>query len=378
MHQLIRWTAGLCLAGLFASAMASPDVAPDFQTVTIAPKDQALTFARVLYNGTPHLISVSSYEEGRVSGNVLIGLDDDPISAFQTVGFDALRIAATSAVVPIDIPASQLLIPVSLGAHHIAAGTNFPEHAEEATVEDGPFLFPKAVQPTGPYANVSAGEGLLDYEVELCFVGFSPIDLDNPPAHVGLFLCNDYTDRAKLMRHIDPFDVTSGQGFTTGKSAPGFMPIGNLFVIPLERETFVPEIELNLYRNGVRQQHAFQRQAVWNFEELLQQIKIRQDVMWSYEGADVGLSLNDGVIPVRTALLGGTPSGTIFQGDISLGVQFDGFLNWLMGGWDHSIIYWVIESVIEQEIESGQFLQPGDEVVIHVDGLGVITNSIVE
>ena len=245
-------------------------------------------------------------------------------------------------------------------------------------MEDGPFLFPKAVQPTGPLAPVSAGAGLLDYEVELCFIGLEVIDLEAPPARFGLVLCNDYTDRAALLRHIDPFDVISGKGFTTGKSAPGFLPIGNLFVIPDTPGDFVPDVELRLYRNGVLQQHAFQRQAIWDFEELLQQTKLRQDASWAHKGAAIALPLEANKIPLRAALLGGTPSGTIFQGDISFVTQAKGFLAWLMGGWDHSIVYWVIESVIEDERAKGHFLRPGEDVVIHVDRLGVISNRIIE
>ena len=41
---------------------------------------------------------------------------------------------------------------------------------DEAQVDDGPFLFPKLVTPSGPRAPVSAADRLLDYEVELCWV----------------------------------------------------------------------------------------------------------------------------------------------------------------------------------------------------------------
>lgn len=350
---------------------------PDFGTVDISPHEEALTLARVLHEGAPRLIVVTSYEHGSITGSVLNISTDDPITAFQTLGFQGLADLAAKSNGALQIPAADLLIPVALGNQHIAAGTNFSEHAAESTVEDGPFLFPKAVQPTSPYSNVSAGEGLLDYEVELCFVGFEPMQLDRLPAHVGLFLCNDYTDRAKLMRHIDPFDVTSGIGFTTGKSAPGFMPIGNLFVIPRDHATFVPSIELSLYLNGERRQHAFQSQAIWDLQATLHQIKLRHDVTWAYNGIDVGLSLDERTIPVRTAILGGTPSGTLFQG-LSLSQQVSGALKWLAGGWDKPFAYWIIEAYIADAQEAETFLQPGDEVTIHAERLGVISNKIVD
>jgi len=349
----------------------------DFGTVVISPPEDALTLARVLHEGAPRLISVTNYEQGTITGHVLDVATDDPITAFQTLGFQGLVELVTEPGLALQVSASDLLIPVALGNSHIAAGTNFSEHAAEATVEDGPFLFPKAVQPTGPYANVSAGDGLLDYEVELCFVGFDPIHLDRLPAHVGLFLCNDYTNRAKLMRHIDPFDVTSGNGFTTGKSAPGFMPIGNLFVIPRDHATFVPSVELTLYLNGERRQNALQSQAIWGLEDILQQVALRYDVTWAYNGTDVGLSLVENTIPVRTAILGGTPSGTLFQG-LAFSQQVSGTLKWLAGGWDKPFAHWIIETYIVDAQESEAFLQPGDEVTIHVDRLGVISNKVVE
>lgn len=349
----------------------------DFDTVAISPPEEALTLARVRHDGSPQLISVTRYEQGTVTGSVLDISTDDPITAFQMLGFQGLADLAAKSDGTLQVPASDLLIPVALGDQHIAAGTNFSEHAAESTVEDGPFLFPKAVQPTGPYANVSAGEGLLDYEVELCFVSFEPFQLDRLPAHVGLFLCNDYTDRAKLMRHIDPFDVTSGNGFTTGKSAPGFMPIGNLFVIPRDQATFVPSVELNLYLNGERRQNAFQSQAIWDLEETLHQVALRYDSTWEYNGTDIGLSLGERRIPVRTAILGGTPSGTLFQG-LSFSQQVSGTLQWLAGGWDQPFAYWIIETYIADAQEAEAFLQPGDQVTIHADRLGVIANKIVD
>jgi len=349
----------------------------DFGTVAISPQEEALTFARVLHEGSPRLISVTSYEQGTITGSLLDVSTDDPITVFQELGFDGLAEVVAKSDGTLQVPASELLIPVALGNQHIAAGTNFSEHAAESTVEDGPFLFPKAVQPTGPYANVSAGEGLLDYEVELCFVGFEPMQLDQIPPHVGLFLCNDYTDRAKLMRHIDPFDVTSGNGFTTGKSAPGFMPIGNLFVIPRDQATFIPSVELNLYLNGERRQNAFQSQAIWDLGETLHQVALRYDVTWEYEGADVGLSLSERSIPVRTAILGGTPSGTLFQG-LSFSQQVSGTVQWLAGGWDKPFAHWIIETYIADAREAEAFLQPGDQITIHTNRLGVISNKIVD
>lgn len=346
-------------------------------TVDIAAPAEALTLARINIDGTPKLVSVSNYEEGTVSGLFLTGVPDDPITAFQALGFEGLDALIAASGAQFQVQASDLLMPVALTDRHIAAGTNFPEHAEEATVEDGPFLFTKAVQPTASGELTYSDEWLLDFEVELCFVGFDTIDLSSPPEHVGLFLCNDFTDRAALLRHLDPFDPASGKGFTTGKSAPGFMPIGDLFVIPRDRKSFVPDIELTLSVDGQERQRAFQRQAVWDFEEMLVQIDQRRDMVWDYRGEPVMLPLDNGTIPLRTALLGGTPSGTIFQGEIGFSVYLRAAFSWLFGGWDRTIVQWVIETVIEDAKASDMFLKPGNIVVLHADGLGAVTTEII-
>lgn len=359
---------------------ARENAAMALNTVKVAPVEQALTFARIPAGGDFQLILVRSYRDGEVRGvdlsTVLGKHQSDPITSYQQYGYDALAALAAEET-RITAAATVLGPAVELGNAHVAVGTNFPEHADEATVEDGPFLFTKAVAPTGPRSTVSVQGGLLDYEVELCFVGLEPIDPLHPPQTIGLFLCNDYTDRAKLLHHINVSDVASGKGFTTGKSLPGYLPIGDLFVIPRDRKSYVPGIELKLYLNGVQRQHALQRQAIWDFEELLRQTYERRNVTWQYNGGAVGLPLEANLIPARTAILGGTPAGTVFQG-ISLQHKLSGVLRWLLGGWNQSIPYWAIESYIAEARENRIYLQPGDTVSIHVDGLGTLVNSVVE
>ena len=70
--------------GTQVSTAGTASAAP--ATVEIAAPADALTLARVNIDGTPKLISVSSYEEGAVSGVVLTGAPDDPITAFSGSG----------------------------------------------------------------------------------------------------------------------------------------------------------------------------------------------------------------------------------------------------------------------------------------------------
>ena len=354
--------------------LAATAARAEFGSVEIAPVAEALTFARAEGGDGPSLILVSSYVNGTVSGiDVTEALGtDDPVDAYRSHGYDVLA-ALTGAIV--SVPVAELSLPARLTASHIAVGTNFPEHAEEATVTDGPFLFPKEVVPTRFNAEIPAGDALLDYEVELCFVVLEAIDPDAPPARAGLMLCNDVTDRAALMRHVDPNDVTSGKGFTTGKSAPGFLPVGNLFVIPRDLRAFAAAVELRLYRNGELKQSARQSEAIWDFDELLRQTKARESTIWAYDGRMVGLPLVDGRVPARTALLAGTPDGTIFKG-IDKSAMALGAWDWIAGGWDQPVTAHVVERQIAKERAAKRYLQPGERVRIAVGFLGEIDSTI--
>ncbi len=351
---------------------------PAAAKVDIAPRSEALTFARIGSPGAYQLMLVSSYADGRVSGinlSASFGTDsDDPITLYAAQGYDALVAADGPAL---GVAVEDLVLPVDLTASHIAVGTNFPAHAEEATVEDGPFLFAKEVVPTPFNAPVSQGEALLDYEVELCFVALEDFDVASPPQSAGLVLCNDVTDRAKLMRHLNPSDVTSGDGFTTGKSAPGYMPVGNLFVIPRDLRSFAPEVDLKLYRGSDLVQSAKQSLAIWDFDEILSQSAARADVTWDYQGRQVGLPITNGVVPARTAVLGGTPDGTVFKG-IDRVAMIMGVADWLLGGWNKPLTHWVIERHIARAHAQGVYLQAGETMTISADHLGELVNPITE
>lgn len=352
-------------------------------TVEIAPLAEALTFARIQPDGRPRLIAVTAYTSGQLAGidlATVIGDDaTDPIAVFNDLGYDALvkRIESGRESASVSVNASDLVIPVDLTDAHIAAGTNFAAHAEESDVEDGPFLFAKMVTPTPSGSTVRAGDALLDYEVELAFVTLSEAPLPAVPQHMGLILANDFTDRAKLMRHLNPDDVTSGDGFTTGKSAQGYLPVGNLFVIPRDLRAFVADLTIELAVNGLLRQSAPMTLAIWDIDELFRQTQARTDVRWEYQGEQVGLPLKNGAIPARTLILAGTPDGTVFAG-LSNRIMALGVMNWIAGGWENSMVDNVIETYIARAEKKQNFLQPGDEVRIHAERMGTIASNVAE
>lgn len=380
---------------IFASAMALFSAAPALAaetplshkpvavmgTVSIADPSEALSFARFSKNGHAALMLVETYQDNKVQGKDLStlfdGSIDDPISLLQKYTYAEIQLATSKSagLETVTVPVADLLMPVTLTDDHIAAGTNFPAHAEEATVEDGPFLFPKRVVPTNARSSLSAGKGLLDFEVELCFVAIDTVNISSKQGRVGLLLCNDFTDREKLMHHLDAFDVTSGKGFTTGKSAPGFMPVGNLFVVPKDHRTFSEPLNLTLYHNGELAQQATQSDAIWNFDDLLAQIKLRSETSWEYQGEQVSLAVNEGDISPRTAILAGTPDGTLFKG-LPMKFQALGALDWVFGGWSKPLPHWIVNRYVDNAKAEEFYLQAGDKVEIHVEGLGEITTSI--
>jgi 2-keto-4-pentenoate hydratase/2-oxohepta-3-ene-1,7-dioic acid hydratase in catechol pathway len=376
-----RLALSVALAAACRSLPEAPAAAPaplEPHTVEIASPAVALTFARVGPEASPRVVAVTSYTAGTVTGvdlSTLLGRPvTDPVRVFGELGYDRLRAALASAT--IDIPATELLAPLDLRDRHIAAGTNYPEHAGESGVKDGPFLFPKLVAPTGPRARVSAGDGLLDYEVELAWVALEPFAGERAPATMGLVLCNDYTDRATLLRHVDPWDPASGIGFTTGKSFPGYLPVGDLFVVPRDFRSFGADLELRLWVNGELRQRAHVREHVWDVDEIVAQARARRDTTWDHRGTRVALPGAEGTVPERTLIMAGTPAGTVFRG-VGLGTRVAGAAAWLFGGWSQPIARQVIETYVRDAHASRRYLQPGDRVVIHVDRLGIIANDVV-
>jgi 2,4-didehydro-3-deoxy-L-rhamnonate hydrolase len=260
--------------------------------IELAPLDEALSFARIDRGAGPELFAVLRYGHDTVDAVPLMADNSTPVSdalrLFDELGYDGLRERIAQGTLQ-TLETAALLQPLDLAAHHIAAGTNFAAHADESQVDGGPFLFPKLVMPTGPRAPVAATGRLLDYEVELCWVALQDFGPDDRPAHWGLLLCNDYTDRAALLRHLDPDDIGSGTGFATGKSFDGALPVGDLLVIPRNARAFAQNLQLRLYRNGELRQDAPYRLAIWEIDDILDRAWQRHDTAWAHAGAQVGL-----------------------------------------------------------------------------------------
>lgn len=349
-------------------------------TVEIAEPGEALTFARMDVDGKKRVLAVTGYRNGFVDGvdlGDLLGRDvDDPVSLFVERGYDALKndVASAPAAARRRVDAGGLAIPVDFGERHIAVGTNYPEHASDAGTTK-PFLFPKVVQPGRAGDEVSTRASLLDYEVEIAAVTLEPVAAGAAPAFVGLMLANDFTDRGLLFELVDRHDIESGKGFTTAKSFPGSLPVGNLLVIPRDWRAFVPGLELRLFVNGALRQRSRASLMVWDTAEVFAQVFGRRGARWDHAGTSFALFDGD-AIPARTLVLTGTPHGTVFDG-IPPRVIAAGLLRWFAGGWTAGIPVQVVAAYRDAATKARAYLQPGDEVAIHVQRLGELKSRVV-
>lgn len=341
--------------------------------VRIADPDMALTFARFQDGGALRLIRVEAYVDGMVDGVLLDGTD--PIALFNAEGYDALAIRKGQGV---RVAATDLTVPFDGTANQIAIGVNYPAHKAEADMEE-PFLFPKLSRADGWMAPVPAGDGLLDYEVELGFVALGDLSPDAPPQTMGLILAADYSDRATLLRRLNLLDPESGDGFTEAKSRPGFMPVGNMLVIPRNLRRFYGDLRLQLFVDGRLRQVARPRDMVWQLDRMLAESRDRAHHSWPVGNDKAILPVDgDGVIPARTMVLSGTTDGVVFRPpsgrQIFIGVMETLFspLSWT--SWRDGLV----ERAIHEAELAGHYMQPGQEIVMHADLLGVLRNRIVD
>jgi 2,4-diketo-3-deoxy-L-fuconate hydrolase len=355
----------------------------ELNNIEIATLNDAITFARYEANGLKHMLAVKSYMDGKVTGvdlsETLAGTPNDPIELFNGMGYDSIVKIVEAETKTVTIPVTDLIIPADFMGHHIAAGANFPEHANEIGVNEGPFLFPKITAPTSAFSAVSTRKGLLDYEVEVAWVVLESLNEGEIPQNMGLILCNDYTDRETLLKNLDSKNIESGEGFTTGKSFPGYLPVGNLFVIPKDYHAFTNELALNLYVNYSLRQSSLVNRTVWDIDEIFEQIWSRKDVTWDDRGKQVSLfsESDNSSIKKGVLIMSGTPPGTIFN-DLNIEEKVTGAVKWLLFGFNESIPQQAINDYISDAKGAGVYLFPDDKVDIHVNKLGVIRNMIVE
>ena len=280
-----------------------------FTQVAIASPADALTLARGL-DGRIYVVIANTAEAVTavdVSGDAANRFAD-VISAYNLLGAAALLDVAENGQRK-QLSWEALGVPVDAHFPHIAAGTNYRAHAEEVGHEGEPFLFPKLSDATVWNAPVRSAIRL-DHEVELCAVPLSNA-MAAQPVTLGYLLCGDYTDRWQLVTSIDldrPMGLT---GFPAGKGGSTRMPVGPLFVIPVE-EDFYRSVDLKLYVNGRLRQQALAGQMIWSPREIVDHALAACEAEYEFGEARIRLAPCQHV-PARTILLTGTPEGVMFH-----------------------------------------------------------------
>lgn len=359
----------------------------DALVLQLAPLEDAVTLAQVQRpDAAITTLLVTGLEEDAVRAIDLSGVANttsaDPFEVLAALAPEQLRALTQREDVQQRFSMAELLSAAPAGARHIGTGTNFPEHAEEAS-SDAVFQFPKFGRAMPARSSVEwRPDVLLDYEVELCMrfdrAISSPEDFD--AAVKGLFLCGDFTDRGKLIRLVDPDNLDSGRGFSDGKSRADFFPAGALLVVPGDWKSFVDEERMTTHVNGVPRQDARGGEMTMDFRALA--LKALGDMnrdRFLYDGAYYTLAPRPAITTDMT-LMSGTAEGVIFtpptRGDI-----IEGGARWLFSaGWARGdgLVPSVIESFIASELASGHFLQPGDLVEHRSSHLGDIVIEVSE
>jgi len=351
----------------------------------IAPLSEAVTLAqRQRSDGSIATILVTALEGDHLSGIDLALLEAeesaDPFAVLASVSEDRLLPGALSEE-PIERFAMSDLLPAApTGDRHIGTGTNFPEHADESGSE-AVFQFPKFGQASPSRMSVAAGQNtLLDYEVEFCMRFDREIGSvgDFDAATKGLFLCGDFTDRAKLIRILKTGGLDDGRGFSDGKSREDFYPSGSLLVIPRDWKAFIASERMTTQVNGERRQDARGVEMELDFRALVEKALGDMDQQrFLYQDAMYRLAPQASITPEMT-LMSGTSEGVIFSAP-TRGEIIEGAVNWLLEGYwlrGESVIDAVIETLIANRDEAEIFLQPGDVVTHQSSRMGDIVARV--
>ncbi|WP_458094465.1 fumarylacetoacetate hydrolase family protein [Roseomonas sp. WA12] len=293
-------------------------------------------------------------------------LDADVFEVLSALGELRLQEALAGPSLRRSYRVADLLPAAGTAERHLASGTNFPEHAREAAIGEV-FNFPKFGPASPARTTVELRPGaLLDYEVEICTRFDRDIRsvADFDAARKGFFLCGDFSERATLMRMIDPDDVASGQGFSDAKSGADYFPTGPFLVVPHDWQAFVGSERITTRVNGRIRQDARGGEMILDFRALVEKALTHGGSgQYVYRGAPVPLLENE-TIPRGATVMSGTSEGVIFMPP--------GITDLIAGGMNHlftgpllrgeRLARTVVKTYIRREQRSGRYLRAGDVV----------------
>jgi len=367
----------LSLAGLLAWA-TSPDLKfnpASFEDEPlierIAPLHEAVTLAQYQNeSGETVTIQVLGFSGETVTGVKLTELGavaaKDPFAVWASITANPITTETIGSYPLVGVAMSLLLPSGPSGARHIGVGTNFPEHAEEANSQSV-FNFPKFGLATPARTEVRADKGiLLDYEVELCMRFDRDIksSTDFDEAVKGVFLCGDFTNRNAIVNLVDPDNLDSGYGFSDAKSGLNSFPTGPFLVIPQNWQRFVSDVRMTTKVGDEPRQDARGHEMTLDFRHLAGKALSDMSQSRFYYQDKFFLLAENNRINSSSTLMSGTSEGVIFTPPSRRDI-IEGMLRYIAKGGplsEISLIDAVKEKFIENELQSGHFLQPGDVV----------------
>ena len=243
----------------------------------------------------------------------------------RTGELEKLRLSGQPLPLPfLDLREMDLLTPIVLPSKIIAVGLNYRDHAEEQnkTIPERPMLFSKAStclqMPGGPVELLPECK-MMDAEAELAVIIGKPgraIKRENAHEHIAGYTCfNDISDRDAQRRDKQYFRAKS---MDTGG------PCGPWIVTPDELPEFGHGLKITCHWNGTLMQSSNTDQLIFPVDELVSNVSRTMTLM----PGDI----------IST----GTPGG--------VGVFRDPQV----------------------------FLKPGDVITVEIEGIGKLTNPVVE
>lgn len=352
----------------------------------LAPASVALTFAQTIGDADKVVTLLVTGYDGETIEAVDLCLHGAPaggdiFEASAAVGDRKLHSLLAAPGNSTRYPIDELLPSGGMVDRHLATGTNFAEHAKEAGSKTV-FNFPKFGKPTPARTTlVVRPDTLMDYEVEISVRFDRDVRSvgDFEAARKGFFLCGDFTDRATLLREIDPLNVPSGKGFSDAKSGPDYFPTGPFLVIPHDWRAFVESERIVTRVNGAVRQDARGREMILDFEALVEKaLTGGGGGNYFYRGKSVPL-LENATIPHGAAVMSGTSEGVLFmppKREDKVGGIIDHILlgRFLRG---KSLFVSVVNRFIRNELRAGRYMQVGDEVEHLSSSMGALKVKLV-
>jgi len=362
----------------------------DLYANMIAPINQALTLSQIKQNNQIHTLLVHNISDKTIDAINLSKLLDfypdyslDVFKGNKDFSYFIKLIETGEQIETFHI--SELLPATFIKTKHIGAAGNYPEHANETSLDpDNVFIFPKLGKITPTHSTIQVHKtDLLDYEVEVCATFdrdlFDMDDYNN--SIVGIFICNDWSDRSHIIRKFDANHPELAAGLTDAKSKPGYYQAGSFMLVPYNHETFLKEIDLTLTLNNEIKQNQNAAKMILSIKDLVEMTFSRgHEYNWYFGDENIAI-IPSGFIEKGMTILTGTPEGVLFRPPsttLKLGFAARYIITGILGPFYHQTITdYIREKYIKKLIRKKVFLRPGDQIISSGTYLGNIKTKII-